>query len=107
MKFIFLSFTFLFFNLTTAQEKEIKFIKKGDFPEGIYMNLEDVLNKKPFSTQEVYFKTTYAYDSVNLPEKAFFYYKFNNERVIYPLAISYKGEMYFQTYNKSLMSDKK
>lgn len=100
MKFLFLSYLFLIFNLTTAQEKEIKFIKKGDFPEGIYMTLEDVLNKKPFSTTEVYFKTTYPNDSINLPEKAFFYYKFSDDRIIYPLAISYKGEMYFQTYNK-------
>ena len=100
MKSLFLPFLFLIFNLLNAQEKEIKFIKKGDFPEGVYMKLEDVINKKPTSTEEVYFKTTYANDSINLPEKAFFYYKQNNKRIIYPLAISYKGEIYFQTYNK-------
>lgn len=40
------------------------------------------------------------YDDVNLPEKAFFYFKNNNKKVKFPLAVSLKGEMYFQTYRK-------
>ncbi len=99
MKLIFLPFCSIVFSLAFAQ-KEIGFIKKGDFPEGVYMTLEDVLNRKPTSTDEVYFKTAYKYDSVNLPEKAFFYYRQKNKRILTPLAISHKGEMYFQTYNK-------
>jgi len=60
------------FNIAAGQEKEYQSIKKGDFPEGIYMTLEDVLNKKPSSTEEVYFKACEKCDSLDLPEKAFF-----------------------------------
>lgn len=35
-----------------------------------------------------------------MPEKTFFYFKGRDKKVMYPLGISYKGEMYFQTYNK-------
>lgn len=90
----------LIFNIIIAQKTEYQFIKKGDFPEGIYMTLEDVLNKKPSSTDEVYFETNEKYDDVNLPGKAFFYLKKNNRKVKFPLAVSFKGEMYFQTYRK-------
>ena len=100
MKLIILfSFSFLF-NVAFGQESGNKYIKKGDFPDGVYMTLEDVLSKTPSSTDEIYFKTSYSYDSINLPEKAFFYFKKKDKRLIYPLAVSYKGEMYFQTYNK-------
>ncbi|RXM40514.1 hypothetical protein BOQ62_06045 [Chryseobacterium sp. CH21] len=72
MKLYIFSFLICIFNLTAAQEKQYQSIKKGDFPEGIYMTLEDVLNKKPSSTEEVYFKTCEKCDSIAMPEKAFF-----------------------------------
>lgn len=100
MKSLILALFFLVFNLANSQETANKFIRKGDFPEGIYMTIEDVLNKKPSSTEEVYLKTTDRNDTVNLPEKAFFYFKQKNKKILYPLAISYQGEMYFQTYRK-------
>lgn len=98
---LYILFAFLFISsIVTAQEKEYPSIKKGDFPEGIYMTLEDVLNKKPSSTEEVYFKACEKCDSLDMPEKAFFYFKEKNKRVRIPLAVSHKGEMYFQTYRK-------
>jgi len=101
MKSIVLPFFFLVFNLITAQESENKYIRKGDFPEGVYMTLEDVLNKKPSSTDAVYFKPAEkTHDSIKFPEKVFFYFKQKDKKVLYPLAVSYRGEMYFQTYNK-------
>lgn len=100
MKSFILPLLFLVSNFVNSQETANKFIRKGDFPEGIYMTIEDVLNKKPSSTEEVYLKTTDRNDTVNLPEKAFFYFKQKNKKVVYPLAISYQGEMYFQTYRK-------
>ena len=100
MKSLILALFFLVSNFVNAQETANKFIRKGDFPEGIYMTIEDVLNKKPSSTEEVYLKTTDRNDTVNLPEKAFFYFKQKNKKILYPLAISYQGEMYFQTYRK-------
>ena len=100
MKSFILPLFFLVSNFVNAQETANKFIRKGDFSEGIYMTIEDVLNKKPSSTEEVYLKTTDRNDTVNLPEKAFFYFKQKNKKVVYPLAISYQGEMYFQTYRK-------
>ncbi|MGG5210406.1 hypothetical protein ACQWU4_15890 [Chryseobacterium sp. MIQD13] len=75
-------------------------IKRGDFPEGVYKTLEDVLNKQPTSTEEVYFKVADKNDNSDLPEKAFFYFKKNDKKINLPLAVSYKGEMYFQTYRK-------
>lgn len=87
-------------NIIIAQKTECQTIRKGDFPEGVYMTLEDVLNKKPSSTDEVYFETNEKYDDVNLPEKAFFYFKKNGKKIKFPLAVSHKGEMYFQTYRK-------
>ena len=77
MKSFILPLFFLVFNFVNAQETSNKFIRKGDFPEGIYMTIEDVLNKKPSSTEEVYLKTTDRNDTVNLPEKAFFYFTRN------------------------------
>jgi hypothetical protein len=100
MKFSILFCLLFIFNIATGQEKEYQSIRKGDFPEGIYMTLEDVLNKKPSSTEELYFKTCKKCDSLDLPEKAFFYFKEKNKRVRIPLAVSHKGEMYFQTYRK-------
>lgn len=64
------------------------------------MTLEDVLNKKPSSTEEVYYGKYSKEDTLNMPEKTFFYFKGRNKKVLYPLGISYKGEMYFQTFNK-------
>lgn len=87
-------------NIIIAQKTEYQTIRKGDFPEGVYMTLEDVLNKKPSSTDEIYFETSEKYDDVNLPEKAFFYFKKNGKKIKFPLAVSHKGEMYFQTYRK-------
>lgn len=101
MKSLILTFFNLFLlNLITAQENETKYIRKGDFPEGLYLTLEDVLNKIPSSTEEVYFFNAEKRDTINLPEKAFFYFKQKKKKVLYPLAVSYKGEMYFQTYRK-------
>jgi hypothetical protein len=100
MKIFILPFFFLFSSLAIGQEIDNKYIRKGDLPEGVYMTLEDVLNRKPTSTEEVYFKTTEIYDSADLPEKAYFYVKHNNKKVKFPLAVSYKGELYFQTYQK-------
>ena len=87
-------------NIIIAQKTEYQTIRKGDFPEGVYMTLEDVLNKKPSSTDEIYFETNEKYDNENLPEKAFFYFKKNGKKIKFPLAVSHKGEMYFQTYRK-------
>jgi hypothetical protein len=94
---IFLLFLFLS-NIIFSQE--IKVIKKGDFPEGVYMTLEDVLNMKPSSNEELYIKVNTNADSLKMPEKTFFYFKDRNKKVLYPLGVSYKGEMYFQTYKK-------
>ncbi len=96
-KNIFLLFLILS-NIIFSQE--INVIKKGDFPNGVYMTLEDVLNMKPSSNEELYFKTNANVDSLKMPEKTFFYFKDNNKKVLYPLGVSYKGEMYFQTYKK-------
>lgn len=96
-KNIFVLFLFLS-NIIFSQE--IKVIKKGDFPEGIYMTLEDVLNMKPSSNEELYFKSNTNTDSLKMPEKTFFYFKDRNKKVLYPLGISFGGEMYFQTYRK-------
>lgn len=100
MKLKILFYFLLISNIIIAQKTEYQFIKKGDFPEGVYMTLEDVLNKKPSSTDEVYFETNEKYDDKNLPEKAFFYLKKNDKKIKFPLAVSFKGEMYFQTYRK-------
>ncbi|UQB68643.1 hypothetical protein [Epilithonimonas zeae] len=100
MKSYILTLSFLLFNLVNGQEKQHLSIKKGDFPEGVYMTLEDVLNKKPTSTDEVYFKPADQKDSSDSPEKVFFYFKEKDKRVRIPLAVSYKGELYFQTYRK-------
>lgn len=91
-------------NIIIAQKTEHQTIRKGDFPEGVYMTLEDVLNKKPSLTDEVYFETNEKYDDVNLPEKAFFYFKKNGKKIKFPLAVSHKGEMYFQTVTEYLAS---
>lgn len=107
MRIYILAFLLCIFNLTSAQEKTYPSIKKGDFPEGVYMTLEDVLNKKPSSTEEVYFKVCEKCDSLALPEKALFYFKQKNKRVKFPLAVSHKGEMYFQTYRKYTNRDDK
>lgn len=88
----------LFFLFQFSNSQEIKYLKKGDFPDGIYMTLEDVLNMKPSSNEQVFFR--FNTDSLKMPEKAFFYFKDTNKKVLYPLGVSYKGEMYFQTYRK-------
>ena len=100
MKSILLIFSLLIFFQGFGQEKEQLSIKKGDFPEGVYQTLEDVLNKKPTSTDEVYFKPSDSRDSSSSPEKVFFYFKQKDKRVRIPLAVSHNGEMYFQTYRK-------
>ena len=98
MKNCFVFVLIFVFNLVFSQE--IKYIKKGDFPDGIYMTLEDVLSMKPSSYEEVYFGKYIKEDTLNMPDKTFFYFKDRDIKVLYPLGISYKGEMYFQTYNK-------
>jgi hypothetical protein len=85
-------------NLVFSQE--IVSVKKGDFPDGLYMTLEDVLNKKPSSTEELFYRCASVCDSTDLPEKVFFYFKVENKKVKYPFGVSYKGELYFQTYRK-------
>lgn len=100
MKLIILPFFFLIFHLGMGQEKEYQSIKKGDFPEGVYETLEDVLNKKPTSTDEVYFKPSDVKDSSESPDKVFFYFKQKDKKIRIPLAVSHSGEMYFQTYRK-------
>lgn len=96
---IFYSVLLIFF-INIIYSQEIKYLKKGDFPDGIYMTLEDVLNMKPSSTEEVYYCKSTREDTLNMPEKTFFYFKGRDKKVLYPLGISYKGEMYFQTYRK-------
>lgn len=96
----FLPVFLFFFTLANSQEKEIKYIKKGDFPDGIYMTLEDVLNKKPSSTEELTYKLADKNNSTESPEKVFFYFKEKNKKVKFPLGVSYRGDMYFQTYRK-------
>jgi len=100
MKLIILPFFFLIFNLGMGQEKQYLSIKQGDFPEGVYETLEDVLNKKPTSTDEVYFKPSDVKDSSESPDKVFFYFKQKDKKIRIPLAVSHNGEMYFQTYRK-------
>lgn len=96
-----LLFSFLLISsIILAQDKDHQFIKKGDFPDGVYMTLEDVLNKSPTSTDEVYIYDNDNSASESLPEKAFFYFKKTDKKIKIPLAVSYKGEMYFQTYRK-------
>ena len=69
MKILLISFCFFLFNLASAQEKEIKVIRKGDFPEGIYMTLQDVLDKKPTSTDALFFRNAVKFDTINVPDK--------------------------------------
>ena len=89
-------------NLLLSQNDSIKTINKGEFPEGIYMTIKDVMNRKPSSNETIYFKNaiTIKNDTIKSPEKVFFYFVKNNKKVLYPLAISHKGDMYFQTYRK-------
>ncbi len=89
-----------FFIFYFIYSQEINYIKKGEFPDGVYMTLEDVLNKKPSFTEELFYKSAVIGDTANFPNKAFFYFKEKNKRVLYPLGVSIKGELYFQTYNK-------
>ena len=96
MKKCFVIILIFLFHFVNSQE--IKYVEKGDFPDGVYMSLEDVLNMKPSSNEQLYFKNNT--DSLKMPEKTFFYFKDNNKKVLYPLGVSYKGEMYFQTYRK-------
>nr|WP_315026316.1 hypothetical protein [uncultured Chryseobacterium sp.] len=107
MKLYIFTFFLLIFSKAAGQKKEYPSVKKGDFPEGIYMTLEDVLNKTPSSKEEVYFKSSAEHDSIHLPEKVFFYNKQNNQKLRKPLGVSYKGEMYFQTYRKYTHSEDK
>ena len=100
MKVKLLSSLLLVSSFIFAQNMEHQFIKKGDFPEGVYMTLEDVINKKPSSTEELYYKNADNNKSTDLPEKVFFYFKEKDKKVKFPLGVSYKGEMYFQTYRK-------
>lgn len=101
MKLLFLAFSIFICNLAIGQENEHQYIRKGDFPAGIYMTMQDVINKKPSSTEEITLKISENFDFIKyLPEKAFFYFKANDKKVKTPLALSYKGEMYFQTYRK-------
>lgn len=100
MKFKIIFSFLLITNFIIAQEIQYQSIKKGDFPDGVYKTLDDVLKKQPTSTDEIYFETNEKYDDNNLPEKAFFYFKKNKKKINLPLAVSYKGEMYFQTYRK-------
>lgn len=101
MKLLFTCFSFLICNLAIAQYKQQPRIEKGDFPAGIYMTMEDVISKKPSSTEEITLKISEEFDFIKyLPEQAFFYFKANDKKVKTPLALSYKGEMYFQTYRK-------
>jgi hypothetical protein len=82
MKNYFVLVLIFVFNLVFSQE--IKYIKKGDFPDGIYMTLEDVLNMKPSSNEEVYFGEYAKEDTLNMPDKTFFYFKDSNKKVLYP-----------------------
>ena len=101
MKVLILSCLIAICNLGNAQDKSPQLIKKGDFPEGIYMTMDDVINKKPSSTEEITLKISDKFDFIkHLPDKAFFYFKATDKKVKLPLALSYKGEMYFQTYRK-------
>lgn len=100
MKLLFLTLSLLLFNLVTGQDRLHPSINKGDFPAGVYMTLEDVLNKKPTSTDEVYFKSADQKDTSDSSEKVFFYFKEKDRKVRIPLAVSHNGEMYFQTYRK-------
>lgn len=101
-KIVLKTITLLLFILTSnlVFSQEIMSIKKGDFPDGIYMTLEDVLNRKPSSNEELFCKTAIPADTTKFPEKAFFYFKDKNKKVLYPFGISFKGELYFQTYRK-------
>lgn len=64
------------------------------------MTLDDVLNKKPSSTEELYLKNADNNNSSDLSEKKFFSISKRKTKVKSPLGVSYKGEMYFQTYRK-------
>lgn len=65
--------------------QEIKYVKKGDFPDGLYMTLQDVLDRKPSSNEEVFIKYhKSAKDTLTLPEKTFFHFKEERDKVLYP-----------------------
>ena len=100
MKLFFLPVLLVFFSFAYSQEKEIQYLKKGDFPNGVYMTLDDVLNKKPSSTEELTYKKADNYNSTESATKVFFYFKKKNKKVKFPLGVSYEGDMYFQTYRK-------
>ena len=101
MKLLFIFFSILVCSSAIAQDQQPHYIKKGDFPAGIYMTMDDVIRKKPSSTEEITLKISEEFDFIKyLPEKAFFYFKASDKKVKTPLALSYKGEMYFQTYRK-------
>lgn len=105
MKLYIFACIFFIYNILNGQKKEYQSFRKGDFPEGIYMTLEDVLNKTPTSTTEVYYKSPAKSESDHLPQKVYFYEKQNNEKIRKPLAVSYQGELYFQTYKKYTNKD--
>ncbi len=100
MKLNFLLIITMCFSIANGQKKEIQYLQKGDFPPGIYLTLEDVLNKKPSSTEELYFKDAVDTEDNKNSEKVFFYFKEKDKKVRVPLGVSHKGEMYFQTYRK-------
>jgi hypothetical protein len=100
MKLKFLLIITMCFSIANGQKKEVQYIKKGDFPPGIYLTIDDVLNKKPSSTEELYFKGAVDTKDNENPEKVFFYLKEKDKKVRIPVGVSHKGEMYFQTYRK-------
>jgi hypothetical protein len=100
MKSIFYFLPLLVFSLVNGQAKESHIIRKGDLPEGTYFTIEDILNKTPTSTDALYFKVAMPGDTTDVPDKVFFFDKKTNKKVKWPLAVSYKGELYLQTYNK-------
>lgn len=83
MKFKIIFSFLLITNFIIAQEMQYQSIKKGDFPDGVYKTLDDVLKKQPTSTDEIYFETNAKYDDNNLPEKAFFYCKKTRKKLIF------------------------
>ncbi len=72
-----------------------------DYPEGLYLNKEQFIAKKPGYTGTLVPKGLYGFTKPVLqsPEhNCYFYYEDTDERVRRAFAVSYKGHLYFSVY---------
>ena len=97
---LYILFVLLFISgIVAAQEKNIH-PSKGDFPEGIYMTLEDVLNKNHLQPKRSISKPVKNVILLPCRKKHSFYFKQKNKRVKVPLAVSHKRRNVFSDLSK-------